>query len=313
MSPEAQVPPEAQDETAEYFWDGSSLKAAVETEVNDSILEAQESMRLAAPFMSRCKVVAEPEIWKQASETALPAVTPGREMSPPSINEQSVWHDSGSSIAKISEKAAVFSEINDLHRQSYEMPSGRVKEYLISQFELLAALPMLTAKTEHKIINRLLRQTSKHQCSSLQELATLSLGISEQDSHREPVLINRREVPGISHQDSRNPLNSHHLLTIVCHPHAIDILEIPQWARKKFRPTEAPPSIITTPAMPPPENGAATVFCLDISGMILFLSPIKVKREISDTFWQIEASIECTGGTWNFARPTLTAGNLDIR
>ena len=313
MSPETQAPSENLGETAEYFWDGSSLKAIAGTEANDCILEAQESMRLAAPFISRCKVVGDPEIWKQALEAALPAVTPRREMSPPSINEQSVWHDNRSSIAKISEKATVFSEINDLHRQSYEMPSGRVKEYLISQFELLAALPMLTAKTEHKIINRLLRQTSKHQCSSLQELATLSLGISEQDSHREPVLINRREVPGISHQDSRNPLNSHHLLTIVCHPHAIDILEIPQWARKKFRPTEAPPSIIATSAMPPPENGTATVLCLDISSMMLFLSPIKVKREISDTFWKIEASISCTGGIWNFSRPTLTAGNLDIR
>ena len=312
MSPETQAPSENLGETAEYFWDGSSLRAAVGTEVNDCILEAQESMCLAAPFMSRCKVVCDPEIWKQASEAALPAVTPSREMSPPSINEQSVWHDSRSSIAKISEKATVFSEINDLHRQSYEMPSGSVKEYLTSQFGLLAAVPMLVAKTEHKIINRLLRQTSKHQCSSLQELAALSLGISEQDSHREPVLINRREVPGISHQDSPSPLNSHHLLTIVCHPHAIDMLEMPQWISKKFRPTEAPPSIIATPAMPPPENGTATVFCLDISSMMLFLSPIKVKREISDTFWQIEASMSCTGGIWNFSRPTLIAGNVDV-
>ena len=312
MSPEIQASPEAQDGTAEYYWDGSSLKTATGTEGNAYILEARESMRLAAPFMSRCKVVGDPEIWKQASGLALPAVTPGREMSPPSINEQSVWHDSRSSIAKISEKATVFSEINDLHRQSYEMPSGSVKEYLISQFELLAALPMLAARTEHKIINRLLRQTTKHRCSSLQELAVLSLGISEQDSHSEFVLINGREVPGISYQDSRNPLNSHHLLTIVCHPHTIDMLEIPRWASRKFRPTEAPPSIIATPAMPPPENGTATVFCLDMSSMMLFLSPIKVEREISDTFWRIEASITCTGGTWNFSRPSLTVGNLEI-
>lgn len=293
MSPEIQVPPEAQDETAEYFWDGSSLKAAAGTEVNDCILEAQESMHLAAPFMSRCKVVAEPEIWKQASETALPAVTPGREMSPPSINEQSVWQDSGSSIVKISEKATVFSEINDLHRQSYEMPSGSVKEYLISQFELLAALPLLAAKTEQKIISRLLRQTTKQQCYSLQELAAHSLGASRQYAY--------------------SPLTSHHLLTIVCHPHAIDMLEMPQWANKKFRQPEAPSSVIATSAMPLPENGTATVLCLDISSMMLFLSPIKVKREISDTFWKIEAYIECTGGIWNFTRPTLTAGNLKVR
>lgn len=292
MSPEAQVSPENLGESAEYYWDGRSLKAAAGTEGNAYILEARESMRLAAPFMSRCKVVGDPDIWKQASGSALPAVTPRREMSPPSINEQSVWHDSRSSIAKISEKATVFSEINDLHRQSYDMPSGSVKEYLISQFELLAALPMLAAKTEQKIINRLLSPTSKHRCSSLQELATLSLGISE--------------------QDSRSPLTSHHLLTIVCHPHTIDMLEIPQWANKKFRPTEAPPSIIATSAMPPPENGTATVLCLDISSMMLFLSPISVKREISDTFWQIEASISCTGGIWNFTRPALTAGNLEI-
>ena len=313
MPPEIQMSPENLDEPTEYFWDGSSLKTATGTEVNDCILEAQESMRLVAPFMSRCKLVGDPEIWQQASGSSLPAVTLGREMDPPSINEQSVWHDNRSSIVKISEKATVFSEINDLHRQSYEMPSGRVKEYLISQFELLAALPMLAAKTEQKIINLLLRQATKHQCSSLQELAALSLGISEQDSHREPVLINRREVPGISYQDSPSTLNSHHLLTIVCHPHAIDMLEMPQWASKKFRPTEAPPSVIATSAMPPPENGTATVFCLDISSMMLFMSPIKVKREISDTFWQIEASISCTGGMWNFARPTLTAGNLDVR
>lgn len=293
MSPEIQASPEAQAETAEYFWDGSSLKAASGTEENAYFLEAEESMRLAAPFMSSCKVVGDPEIWKQASGSALPAVTPGREMSPPSINEQSAWHRSGASIAKISEKATVFSEINDLHRQSYETPSGSVKEYLISQFELLAALPMLAAKTEHKIINRLLRQTNKHQCSSLQELAAISLGISEQDSH--------------------SPSNSHHLLTIVCHPHTIDMLEIPRWASKKFRPTEAPPSIIATSAMPLPENGTATVLCLDISSMMFFLSPIKVKREISETSWQIEASITCTGGIWNFSRPTLTVGNLDIR
>ena len=292
MSPEIQASPEAQNETAEYYWDGSSLKATTGTEGNAYFLEAEKSMRLAAPFMSRCKVVGDPEIWKQASGSALPAVTPGREMDPPSINEQSAWHRSGASIAKISEKATVFSEINDLHRQSYEMPSGSVKEYLISQFELLAALPMLAANTEHKIINRLISQTTKYQCSSLQELAALSLGISE--------------------QDSRNPLNSHHLLTIVCHPHTIDMLEIPRWASRKFRPTEAPPSIIATSAMPPPENGTATVFCLDISSMMFFLSPIKVEREISDTFWQIEASITCTGGTWNFSRPTLTAGNLDV-
>ena len=304
---------EAHDETAEYFWDGSSLKAVAGTEANDCILEAQESMRLAAPFMSCCKVVGDPEIWKQASGSALPAVTPGREMSPPSINEQSVWHDSGSSIVRISEKAAVFSEINDLRRQSYEMPSGSVKEYLISQFELQAALPLLAARTEHKIISRLLRQTTKQQCSSLQELAALSLGISEQDSHREPVLINRREVPGIGHQDPHGPLTSHHLLTIVCHPHAIDMLEMPQWANKKFRQPEAPPSVTATSAMPLPENGTATVLCLDISSMMLFLSPIKVKREISETFWKIEAFIECTGGIWNFSRPTLTAGNLDVR
>ena len=293
MSPEIQASPENLDETAEYFWDGSSLKAAAGTEVNDCILEAQESMRLAAPFMSRCKVVSDPEIWKQASEAALPAVTPGREMSPPSINEQSVWHDSGSSIAKISEKATVFSEINDLHRPSYEMPSGSVKEYLISQFELLAALPMLAARTEHKILNRLLRQTTKQQCYSLQELAVHSLGASRQDAY--------------------SPLTSHHLLTIVCHPHAIDMLEIPQWASKKFRSPEAPPSVIATSAMSPPQNGTATVLCLDISSMMLFLSPIKVKREISDTFWKIEASIECTGGIWNFSRPTLIAGNLEVR
>lgn len=292
MSPEAQVSPENLGESAEYYWDGSSLKTATGTEGNAYILEARESMRLAAPFMSRCKVVGDPEIWKQASGLALPAVTPGREMSPPSINEQSVWHDSRSSIAKISEKATVFSEINDLHRQSYEMPAGSVKEYLISQFELLAALPMLAAKTEQKIINRLLSPTTQHRCSSLQELATLSLGISE--------------------QDSRSLLTSHHLLTIVCHPHTIDMLEIPQWANKKFRPTEAPPSITATSAMPPPENGTATVLCLDISSMMLFLSPIKVKREISDIFWQIEASIECTGGIWNFSRPALTVGNLEI-
>lgn len=293
MSPETQVPPEAQVETAEYFWDGSSLKAAAGTEVNDCILEAQESMRLAAPFMSRCKVVADPEIWKQASGSALPAVTPGREVDPPSINEQSSWYDSRSSIVKISEKATVFSEINDLRRQSYEMPSGSVKEYLISQFELLAALPMLAARTEHKILNRLLRQTTNQPCYSLQELAAHSLGASRQYAY--------------------SPLTSHHLLTIVCHPHTIDMLEIPQWASKKFRPTEAPPSIIATPAMPLPENGTATVLCLDISSMMLFLSPIKVKREISDTFWKIEASIECTGGIWNFTRPTLTTGNLDVR
>lgn len=250
-------------------------------------------MRLAAPFMSRCKVVGDPEIWKQATGAALPAVTPEREVDPPSINEQSVWHDSGSSIAKISEKAAVFSEINDLRQQSYEMPSGSVKEYLISQFELLAALPMLAARTEHKILNRLLRQTTGQQCYSLQELAAHSLGASRQDAY--------------------SPLTSHHLLTIVCHPHAIDMLEIPQWTSKKFRSPEAPPSIIATSAMPPPENGTATVLCLDISSMMLFLSPIKVKREISDTFWKIEASIECTGGIWNFTRPTLTAGNLDVR
>lgn len=292
MSPEAQASPESLGESAEYYWDGSSLKTVAETEANDCILEAQESMRLAAPFMSRCKLVSDPDIWKQASGSALPAVTPGREMDPPSINEQSVWHDSRSSIAKISEKATVFSGINDLHRQSYQMPSGSVKEYLISQFELLAALPMLAARTEQKIINRLLRQTTKHRCSSLQELATLSLGISE--------------------QDSRSLLTSHHLLTIVCHPHTIDMLEIPQWANKKFRPTEAPPSIIATSAMPPPENGTVTVFCLDISSMVLFLSPISVKREISNTFWKIEASISCTGGIWNFTRPTLTAGNLEI-
>lgn len=313
MSPEIQVPLENLDETAEYFWDGNSLKAAAGTEVNDCILEAQESMRLAAPFMSCCKLVGDPEIWKQASEAALPAVTLGYEMNPPAINAQINWHSGGTSIAKISEKASVFSEISEWHGLISEMPSGSVKEYLISQFELLAALPMLAAKTEQKVINLLLRQTSKHQCSSLQELAALSLGISEQDSHREPVLINRREVPGISYQDSPSTLNSHHLLTIVCHPHAIDMLEMPQWTSKKFRPTEAPPSIIATPAMPPPENGTATVFCLDISSMILFLSPIKVRREISDTFWQIEASISCTGGIWNFARPTLTTGNMDVR
>ena len=305
--------PENLDETAEYFWDGSSLKAAAGAEVNDCILEAQESMRLAAPFMSCCKVVGDPEIWEQASEAALPAVTLGREMYPPSINEQSVWQDSSFSIAKISEKAAAFSEINDWRRHSYEMPSGSVKEYLISQFELLAALPLLAAKTEQKIISRILRQTTNQPCSSLQELAAHSLGISEQDSNRESVLINRREVPGISHQDLRSLLNSHHLLTIVCHPHAIDMLEIPQWASKRFRPPEAPPSIIATSAMSPPENGTATVLCLDISSMMLFLSPIKVKREISDTFWKIEASIECTGGIWNLTRPTLTAGNLDVR
>lgn len=292
MSPEIQASPEAQAEKAKYYWDGNSLKAASGTEGNAYFLEAEEFMRLAAPFMSCCKVVGDPEIWKQASGSALPAVTPGREMSPPSINEQSAWHRSGASIAKISEKATVFSEINDLHRQSYVMPSGSVKEYLISQFELLAALPMLAAKTEHKIINRLLRQTNKHQCSSLQELAVISLGISEQDSH--------------------NPLNSHHLLTIVCHPHTIDMLEIPRWASKQFRPTEAPPSIIATSAMPLPENGTATVLCLDISSTMFFLSPIKVEREISETSWQIEASITCTGGIWNFSRPTLTAGNLDI-
>ena len=292
MSPEAQVSPENLGESAEYYWDGRSLKAVAETEANDCILEAQESMRLAAPFMSRCKLVSDPDIWKQASGSALPAVTPRREMDPPSINEQSSWYDSRSSIVKISEKATVFSGISDLHRQSSEMPSGSVKEYLISQFELLAALPMVAAKTEHKIISRLLSPTTQHQFSSLQELATLSLGISE--------------------QDSRNPLNSHHLLTIVCHPHTIDMLEIPQWANKKFRPTEAPPSVIATSAMPPPENGTATVLCLDISSMMLFLSPIKVNREISDTFWQIEASIECTGGIWNFSRPSLTVGNLEI-
>lgn len=312
MSPEAQVSPENLGESAEYYWDGSSLKAAAGTEANDCILEAQESMRLAAPFMSRCKLISDPDIWKQASGSALPAVTPGREMSPPSINEQSSWYDSRSSIVKISEKATVFSGISDLHRQSSEMPSGSVKEYLISQFELLAALPMLAARTEHKIINRLLRQATKHQCSSLQELADISLGISEQDSISKFVQINGREVPGISYQDSHSPLISHHLLTIVCHPHTIDMLEIPQWANKKFRPTEAPPSIIATSAMPPPENGTATVLCLDISSMMLFLSPIKVKREISDIFWQIEASIECTGGIWNFSRPALTVGNLEI-
>ena len=293
MSPEIQASPENLDETAEYFWDGSSLKAAAGTEVNDCILEAQESMRLAAPFMSRCKVISDPEIWKQASETALPAVTPGREMNPPSINAQTGWSSRGTSIAKISEKATVFSEISDWHGQTSEMPSGNVKDYLISQLELLAALPILAARTEHKILNRLLRQTSKQQCYSLQELAAHSLGASRQDEY--------------------SPLTSHHLLTIVCHPHTIDRLEMPQWANKKFRPTEAPPSIIATPAMPPPENGTATVLCLDISSMMLFLSPIKVKKEISDTFWKIEASIECTGGIWNFSRPTLTAGNLDVR
>lgn len=305
--------PEALDKTAEYFWDGSSLKAAAGTEVNDCILKAQEPMRLAAPFMSQCKVVADPEVWRQASEAALPAVTPGREMYPPSINEQSVWQDSGFSIAKISEKATVFSEMNDWRRQSYEMPSSSVKEYLISQFELLAALPLLAAKTEQKIISRILRQTTNQPCSSFQELAAHSLGISGQDSNRESVLINRREVPGISHQDLRSLLNSHHLLTIVCHPHAIDMLEIPQWASKKFRPIEAPPSVIATSAMPPPENSTATVLCLDISSMMLFLSPIKVKREISETLWQIEASISCTGGIWNFSRPNLIVGNLDVR
>lgn len=294
MSPEIQASPQAQGETAEYFWDGSSLEPGKGAEEENScILEAQESMRLAAPFMSRCKVVGDPEIWAQASGSALPAVTPGREMSPPSINEESFWHDVRSSIAKISEKATVFSEINDLHRQSYEMPSGSVKEYLISQFELLAALPMLAAKTEHKIINRLLRQTSKHQCSSLQELVALSLGIDEQGSH--------------------SPLNSHHLLTIVCHPHTIDMLEIPQWASKQFRPAEAPPSVIATSAMPPPENETATVLCLDITSMMLFLSPISVIRGISDSSWRIEASISCTGGIWNFSRPNLTVGNLNVR
>ena len=293
MSPEIQVPPEAQDKTAEYLWDGSSLKAAAGAEVNDCILEAQESMRLAAPFMSRCKVVADPEVWQQASGSALPAVTLKPEMNPPSINAQTGWRSRGTSIAKTSEKATVFSEISDWHGQTSEMPSGSVKEYLISQFELLAALPMLAARTEHKILSRLLRQTTNQPCSSLQELAAHSLGISEQYAY--------------------SPLTSHHLLTIVCHPNTIDMLEIPQWASKKFRPTEAPPSIIATPAMPPPENGTATVFCLDISSMMLFLSPIKVKREISDTFWKIEAYIECTGGIWNFTRPTLTAGNLDVR
>ena len=250
-------------------------------------------MRLAAPFMSRCKVVSDPEIWKQASETALPAVTLKPEMNPPSINAQTGWRSRGTSIAKISEKATVFSEISDWHGQTSEMPSGSVKEYLISQFELLAALPMLAAKTEQKILSRLLSQINKHQCSSVQELATLSLGASRQDAY--------------------SPLTSHHLLTIVCHPHAIDMLEIPQWASKKFRSPEAPPSIIATSAMPPPENGTATVLCLDISSMMFFLSPIKVKRDISDTFWKIEESIECTGGIWNFSRPTLTAGNLDVR
>ena len=293
MSPEIQASPEAQDEIAEYFWDGSSLKAATGKEKNTYFLEVEKSMRLAAPFMSCCQLVGDPKIWKQASKAALPAVTPRREMSPPSINEQSVWYDSPSSIAKISEKAAVFSEINDLHRQSYEMPSGCLKKYLIWQFELLAALPMLAAKTEHKILSHILSQTTKQPCSSLQELAAFSLGASRQDSH--------------------SPLTSHHLLTIVCHPHTIDMLEMPQWTRKKFRLTEAPPSVIATSAMPPPENGTATVLCLDISSMMLFLSPIKVKREISDTFWQIEASIECTGGIWNFSRPTLIAGNLEVR
>lgn len=293
MSPEAQVPPEAHAETAEYFWDGSSLKAAAGTEVNDCILEAQESMRLAAHFMSRCKVISDPETWKQASEAVLPAVTPGREMNPPSINAQTGWRSRGTSIAKISEKATVFSEISDWHGQTSEMPSGSVKDYLISQLELLAALPMLTARTEHKILSRLLRQTTGQQCYSLQELAAHSLGASRQDAY--------------------SPLTSHHLLTIVCHPLTIDRLEMPQWASKKFRPPEAPPSVIATSAMPPPENGTATVLCLDISSMMLFLSPIKVKREISDTFWKIEASIECTGGIWNFSRPTLTAGNLDVR
>ena len=293
MSPETQVPPEAHDETAEYLWDGSSLKAAIETGGNAYFLEAEKSMRLAAPFMSCCKVVGDPEIWKQASEAVLPAVTLKPEMNPPSINAQTGWRSRGTSIAKISEKATVFSEISDWHGQTSEMPSGSVKDYLISQLELLAALPMLAARTEHKILSRLLSQINKYQCSSVQELAALSLGTSSQDPH--------------------SPLTSHHLLTIVCHPHAIDMLEIPQWASKKFRSPEAPPSIIATSAMPPPENGTATVLCLDISSMMLFLSPIKVKREISDTFWKIEASIECTGGIWNLTRPTLTAGNLDVR
>lgn len=259
-------------ETIQYQWD-------------DPVLKKQIS--LAAPVISACDI--EPlDAW----DTFLPVM---REPHGPSYSHIAMPTLKDGGLIRISERVKLLTDSQSFGASQQRMPEGEIADCVKSRQIKDTAMPLLAQKIESKIVQHILDTATP--CPSRHSTDNFAL-----DSLAEMVM-------NPSGREDAETTWSYNHLTFLCHPLALKNITIPKWAGKQFRTESAPPAVITTPHMPPPSKTqkhsipCVEVLCIDLTGLVLFISPATITAVCEPERWEIEASARCITAIWDFARP----------